>query len=167
MSFNAQRLLGSLKEAIFNRRSVREYTSEAVDDATLKRLIAAAVHAPNAVNDQPWTFTVVRSRKVREQISAAAKIHMLAIARGASIERSRSHLEDPEFDIFYQAPALIVISGNNTGPWITEDCALAAENLVLAAFAEHLGTCWIGFAQSYLNTAKGKAALRIPDAWTR
>jgi nitroreductase len=154
-----------LEEAIFNRRSVREYTGEAVDEATLKRLITAAVHAPNAVNDQPWTFTVVRSRKVMEQISAAAKLHMLATARDASIERFRSHLENPEFDIFYQAPVLIVISGNIAGPWITEDCALAAENLMLAAFAEQLGTCWIGFAQSYLNTAKGKAALHIPDAW--
>jgi len=36
---------------------------------------------------------------------------------------------------------------------------------MLAAFAERLGTCWIGFAQSYLNTADGKAALGIPDAW--
>ena len=36
---------------------------------------------------------------------------------------------------------------------------------MLAAYAEQLGTCWIGFAQAYLNTAEGKAAVGIPEAW--
>lgn len=154
-----------LKEAIFNRRSVREYSDEAVNEATIERLIAAAVQAPNAVNEQPWTFTIVRRRTLLDQISRAAKLHMLVTTSDPRIEGFRSQLENPEFDIFYHAPVLVVISGNRPGPWIKEDCALAAENLMLAAFAEQLGTCWIGFAQSYLNTAEGKAALGIPDAW--
>jgi len=36
---------------------------------------------------------------------------------------------------------------------------------MLSAFTEHLGTCWIGFAQSYLNTPKGKSVLGIPEQW--
>jgi nitroreductase len=63
--------------------------------------------------------------------------------------------------------ALVVISAKAEGPWIVEDCALAAENLMLAAFAEGLGTCWIGFAQSYLNTAAGKAAIDAPAEWVQ
>ena len=143
-----------LEEAILNRRSVREYTSEAVGEATVKRLIAAAVQAPSAINKQPWTFTVIRDRRLLEQVSHAAKLHMLATTSPQEIEVFRSQLEDPQFEIFYHAPALIVISGRSAGPWITEDCALAAENLMLAAYAEQLGTCWIGFAQAYLNTAE-------------
>jgi nitroreductase len=46
-----------------------------------------------------------------------------------------------------------------------EDCALAAENLMLAAYGEGLGTCWIGFAQGYLNTPEGKNALGLPATW--
>jgi len=134
-----------LEEAIFNRRSVREYTADAIDDATVKRLIAAAVQAPNAINEQPWTFTVVRDRRVLDQLSRAAKLHMLATTSPQEIEVFRSELEAPQFEIFYHAPALIVISGRSAGPWVTEDCALAAENLMLAAYAEQLGTCWIGF----------------------
>jgi nitroreductase len=42
---------------------------------------------------------------------------------------------------------------------------LAAENLMLAAFADGLGTCWIGYAQGYLNTTEGKDALGLPAAW--
>jgi nitroreductase len=51
---------------------------------------------------------------------------------------------------------LILISANAQEPWIVEDCALAAENLMLAAYAAGLGTCWIGFAQGFFNTVVGK-----------
>jgi|BarGraNGADG00212_2_1021979.scaffolds.fasta_scaffold72263_2 nitroreductase len=59
-------------------------------------------------------------------------------------------------------PALILISGIAQGPWVVEDCALAAENLMLAAYGVGLGTCWIGFAQGFLNTSEGKNALGLP-----
>lgn len=36
---------------------------------------------------------------------------------------------------------------------------------MLAAYGDELGTCWIGFAQSYLNTPEGKDALGLPAAW--
>ena len=52
-----------LVEAIFNRRSIREYNDEAIDQRTIERLIAAAVQAPNTVDEQPWTFTVVSGSK--------------------------------------------------------------------------------------------------------
>ena len=100
-----------VQEAIFNRRSVRQYTDEAVDDATIRQLIAAATHAPNAVNQQPWRFTVVRDREVLSRISREAKAHMLATMATQHEERFRARLSDPAFDIFYHAPALIVISG--------------------------------------------------------
>ena len=68
-------------------------------------------------------------------------------------------LSDPKFDIFYHAPVLIVISSTAESPWAVENCSLAAENLMLAARARGLGTCWIGFAQAWLATPEGKAAL--------
>jgi nitroreductase len=74
-------------------------------------------------------------------------------------------LSNPDFQIFYHAPALIVISAVQGGPWAVEDCALAAANLMLAACAEGLGTCWIGFAQSWLQTLEGKTALDLPAAY--
>jgi nitroreductase len=71
-------------------------------------------------------------------------------------------LEDPDFQLFYHAPSLIVISASQVGaPWAVEDCSLAAENLMLAAYASGLGTCWIGLAQAWLGTAEGKTALQL------
>ncbi len=156
-------------EAIFGRRSVREYQNQAIDEKTIHRLIAAATQAPSAVNQQPWTFTIVRDQAVLDQMSRAAKAHMVAtlppdMASGSRAAHFRTTLGDPAYQIFYHAPVLIVISGNAPGPWIVEDCALAAENLMLMAYSLGLGSCWIGFAQSYLNTPAGKQALGLPES---
>jgi nitroreductase len=154
-----------LSKAITGRRAVREYTKEVVDEETIRHLIDAAVHAPSAVNQQPWTFTVVRDQSVLDRISRDAKAHMLATMPASShSDHIRSLLNDPNFHIFYHAPVLILISAVAEGPWAVEDCALAAENLMLAAYAAALGTCWIGFAQSFLNTPAGKTMLGLPVA---
>jgi nitroreductase len=156
----------NIDEAITGRRAVRDYTTQAVDERTIRRLIDAAIHAPSAVNQQPWTFTVVRDKNILDRVSHDAKAHMLAnIPAGPHSDHFQSLLGDPAFHIFYYAPALILISASAHGPWIVEDCALAAENLMLAAHASGLGTCWIGFAQGFLGTANGKAALDLPAAW--
>lgn len=155
-----------INEAICGRRSTREYRAGAVDEQTIRRLIDAAVHAPSAVNQQPWTFTVVRDQSVLDRISRDAKSHMLStMPTGSQSDHFRSLLNDPNFHIFYRAPVLILISAVAQGSWIVEDCALAAENLMLSAYASRLGTCWIGFAQSFLNTSDGKEILGLPATW--
>jgi nitroreductase len=155
-----------INTAIFGRRSVREYAARSIDPQTIRSLIDAAVQAPNAVNQQPWTFTVVRDQAVLTRISDDAKRHMLAtLPLSLHSDYILERLRNPDFHIFYHAPVFILISAVEQGPWIVEDCALAAENLMLAAYAADLGSCWIGFAQSYLNTAEGKKALDLPLAW--
>ena len=155
-----------LNVAITGRRAVREYTIQSVDEKVIRSLIDAAIQAPSAVNQQPWTFTVLRDQTVLDRISREAKSHMHAtMLPNPQSDHLRPHLMDPDFHIFYHAPVLILISANAQGPWIVEDCALAAENLMLAAYAAGLGSCWIGFAQSFLNTSDGKDALGLPAAW--
>ena len=64
-------------EAIYARRAVREFTPEPVDDKVLRQLIDAAVQAPSAVNQQPWSFFVVQDKALLARISSEAKSHML------------------------------------------------------------------------------------------
>ncbi len=136
---------------------------EPVDEAMLRRLIEAATLAPSAVNEQPWLFTVIRDKVVLARISAAGKAATLASPpAGVPPHHIQEMLESPTFDIFYHAPVLIVISSATEGRWAVENCALAAENLMLAARAAGLGTCWIGFAQTWLGTPEGKDALGLP-----
>jgi nitroreductase len=152
-----------LAEAIRHRRSVRDYTPEFVTPEQIARLIEAATLAPSAVNTQPWHFTIVRDRTLLDRISADAKRHMLALVdAGHAPSGFRDHLGNPAFQIFYHAPALILISVADDDAWAHENAALAAENLMLAAFAEGLGSCWIGFAQRWLETPEGRLALDLP-----
>ena len=65
-------------ECMVAGRSARQYKQQAVDEKAIRRLIEAATEAPNAVNQQPWTFTVVRDQAVLDQVSHDAKAHMLA-----------------------------------------------------------------------------------------
>jgi nitroreductase len=150
-------------EVIYGRRAVRDFTPEPVDEKVIRQLIDAAIQAPSAVNQQPWLFTVVTDRAVLTKISGEAKAHMLRTSPVALASHHFQHiLSDANFDIFYRSPLLVVISAP-AAPWATEDCALAAENLMLAAHASGLGTCWIGFAQGWLGTSEGKSVLKLPE----
>lgn len=156
----------NIDQAISGRHSTREYTAQAVDEEVIVRLIGAATLAPSAMNQQPWRFTVVRDQALLDRISREAKACMLkTLAPGSQSERFHALLDDEHFQIFYHAPVLILISADAPGQWGVEDCALAAQNLMLSACAEGLGTCWIGFAQRYLNTQQGKQMLNLPQAW--
>jgi len=151
-----------LLEAINGRRSVREYTDAPVGDTLLRELIEAAIQAPSAINQQPWCFVVVREPSRLAHISDQAKAHLLKASLGAPAHPFRDMLNDPKFHIFYHAPVLVVIAAAQPTDWAVEDCALAAQNLMLAAHATGLGTCWIGFAQHWLTTADGKEAVGLP-----
>jgi nitroreductase len=153
-----------LMEAIFGRRSVRDYLPDPVPQEAIIRLVDAAIHAPNAINQQPWSFIVIQERSLLDQISHDAKAHLLSIRPVAAMPAHLyERLADPDFHIFYHAPALIVISAIAQGPWIVEDCALAAENLMLAAHGAGFGSCWIGFAQAWFGTPKGKEMIGVPE----
>jgi nitroreductase len=153
-------------EAIYSRRAVREYTAEAVDEDTLRKLIDAAIQAPSAVNQQPWAFCVVRDKALLARISREAKAYMLRTSvAGLLSHHFEEILGNPSFDIFYHAPVLIVISAIGESAWAVENCSLAAENLMLAARAAGLGTCWIGFAQNWLGTNEGRSALDLPAGY--
>ncbi len=153
-------------DAIYTRRSVRQFTAEPVSEASLRALIDHAVQAPSAVNEQPWSFAVVRDRAMLVGIANAAKAFVLRNPPATmNAHHVRKVLGDPDFDIFHGAPALVVISCRTHSPWAVEDCALAAENFMLAARSIGLGTCWIGYAQGWLGTSDGKAMLRLPELY--
>lgn len=154
-----------LLKAIRGRRAVRDFTGQAPSQDALRQLISAAGWAPSAMNDQPWQFTVVTDKALLDEISERAKSWMLSnMPQLRLTAHFRDLLADPAFHLFYHAPALVIISVPADQPWAVEDCALAAQNLMLAAVEFGLGTCWIGFAQGWLVSAEGRALLGLgPD----
>ena len=155
-----------LREAIYGRRATRQFTPAPIARPILERLIDAAIQAPSAVNSQPWHFTVIRSGALLGSIAAEAKSYMLRMAAfGDFPSHLRTTLAAEDYQIFYHAPALVVISARS-GEWAVEDASLAAQNLMLAAHAEGLGSCWIGFAQAWLRSKEGHHAIGLEAEYT-
>lgn len=152
-------------EAIYGRRAIRNYTAITPTRETITALIDAAIQAPSGMNRQPWTFVVVSGRTALSRCSAKAKAHLTrTMADQPLLAGFRETLTSEAFDIFYNAPALIVICATAPDPMAIKDCCLAAENLMLAAHARGLGSCWIGFSEAWLVSPEGKTDLGIPES---
>lgn len=152
-----------LQDAICGRRATRHYKLEMPTEETLRQLIEAAIWAPSAMNGQQWHFTVITRRELLDEISSETKVWIRKNEPWlADNEEVRSLLRDPDFHVLHHAPVLIVISAPADGKWTAEGCAVAAQNLMLAATGQGLGSCWIGLAQDWLNSPQGRQLIEIP-----
>jgi len=152
-------------ETIYQRRAVRSYASDTLSESTVRGLLDAAVQAPTAMHLEPWRFLVIQDRALLQRLSDRAKVIAREQLKPASGDLP-ALLASPTFNIFYDAGTLIVICGKSAGQFVTADCWLAAENLMLAACAQGLGTCCIGFAVPVLNAPEIKQELGIPTDMT-
>ena len=156
-------------DAIHLRRAVRDYAPRTIDQAVIRILLDAAVHAPTAMHEEPWSFAIIQDRTLLNRLSDSAKERVRREAQGSGSHYGKHSLElvnAPDFSVFYNAGTLIVIYSKFQGPFVEADCWLAAANLMLAACAKGLGTCVIGFAVSALNSPEWKAELKIPAEMT-
>ena len=152
-----------LMTAIYERRSIRAFTSEPVSAADVDRLIESAIQAPSSMGLEPWAFLVIEGVARLKRYSDRAKGHFAPQGLSeAGASRIRGMLTDPNFNIFHDAPMLIVVCATNEDPQSAEDCCLAAQNLMLAAHGAGLGTCPIGFSRPWLRLPETKEELRIP-----
>lgn len=110
-----------LYEAMNMRRSVRRFKTDPVPRDTLEKIVAAAMSAPTGNNAQGWMFVVVDDCETKRKIAAATQW-------GKYIA---------------EAGACVAIFCDRNAPCVVEDCSAATENLMLAAVAEGLGTCWV------------------------
>lgn len=74
-------------------------------------------------------------------------------------------LQEPDYSLYYHAPAVVIVFATDATTQSAEDCCLAAQNFMLAARAQNLGTCWIGLARPWLNLPSTKAELGIPTQY--
>jgi nitroreductase len=153
-----------LMEALSSRRAVREYLPERVEHGVLEELVDAALLAPSHMNAQPWSFTIAsRPEAVARLGRQATEALRQSMNKGSMHFEARDEILGPKFDVFYRAPALIVVCATQKGGMAEMDCAMAADSLMLAACSMGLGTCWVGFAQPWLATAAGRLALGLDD----
>lgn len=134
--------------AIKTRRSVRAFTAQQVTDEQVEKLIDAARWAPSAGNIQPWDFIIVRDSATKQGLSKAALTQK-------AIE---------------EAPVVIVVcadpmqSASRYGSrginlYCLQDTAAATQNILLAAHAMGLSTCWIGA----FKEEEAKSVVGVPN----
>jgi nitroreductase len=156
---------GVVIAAMQERRSIRTYTDRPVPDEIVERIIRAGIEAPTGMGVQPWQFIVVRNKELMRKISDYCKPILVESLQGVKDEKAlgyRTLLEDPAFNIFYNAPVLVMVIGDGRDPMSEYDCALCAGNMLLAASAMGLGGCWIGSAEVAQENEEIKNDLKIP-----
>ena len=135
-----------MNEAMSNlltRRSVRRYQDTQVPDDLLDPILEAGLYAPTGMNRQNIVMVAVRDRETRDRL-----MRMNAAVMGSQ--------NDP----FYGAPCVIVVLGDPETYPVVENGSLVLGNLMNAAHAVGLGSCWIHRAKQMFETEEGKALLR-------
>jgi len=152
-------------EAVRTRRSIRGYKPDPISDEDIKRVLDAARWAPSAANLQPWEFIVVKDPATRKKIQELVEENKKTTIKMRD-EPWRTGFSRYNTEWISMAPVHIVVCANpqKTAPHVfgreTYKYATGAaiQNLMLAACALGLGTCWL----SMFNKGKLKKTLAIP-----
>jgi len=160
------------------RRSIRRYRNEIVPHQLLLDLLKAATWAPSAHNCQPWRFAVIDQPRTKEKLARAMgkKLRADLTADGVPTEIIDADVER-SFTRLTAAPVVIVVSltveGMDTYPdqrrqnneWLmaVQSTAMAGQNLMLAARANGLGTCWM--CAPLFSPEVVRKTLNLPAHW--
>lgn len=162
-----EQISNAVLDNIYQRRSVRSYSDKEVPDEIIREIIRAGTYAPTAVNKQPWRFVVVKNRQLIDEYDDRARKAFLAAFKDTEnpdLVRYVQYLSKPKTRILYGAPVFILVFASPDA--INElDCALAAENMMLAAHSLGLGSCWIGLAAGLGNDTEFLKEAGVPEGY--
>lgn len=136
--------MNEVLRGIFERRSVRSYKKDQIPDDVMDRILKAGTYAASGRNKQASIIIAVTDKDTRDKL---AKLN----ARVMGNENA---------DPFYGAPAVIVVLADKSVRTHVYDGSLVMGNLMLAAHAEGLGSCWIHRAKEVFETEEGLEILR-------
>ena len=132
-------------DAMRNRRSILKYKPEAPPKEALQQIIDAGLYAASGHGLQTAIIVAVTDKTLRDRLS-----EMNRVIGGW----------DEGFDPFYGAPAVLIVLADRSSYNCVYDGALAMGNMMLAAHALGLGSCWINRAKQEFDSEEGKEILR-------
>ncbi|MDR3273955.1 MAG: nitroreductase family protein [Puniceicoccales bacterium] len=132
-------------DAILKRHSVRSYSKESIDGATIEKIVHAGMAAPSAMGSKPWHFIVISER---DKMSAITKIH-------------------PYSQMLLEAQCAILVCGDISAEILTDyfqqNCAAATENILIAATSFGIGSVWVGLYPNEKYRRDFKKLFNLPD----
>lgn len=135
--------MNEVVNSLINRRSVRSYQDKQVDQETLDQILEAGLYAPSGMDRQPTIMVVVQDK---ETIAYLSKLN-------AAVMNSNN-------DPFYGAPTVVIVLADATVGTYIEDGSLVMGNLMNAANALGVDSCWINRAKEVFNSQEGKELLK-------
>lgn len=135
--------MNEVQTALLTRRSYRSYKSDPIPRSVLEEILEAGTFAATGMNRQSPIMIAVTNRELRDRLAALnAKI----MGREGS-------------DPFYGAPVVVIVLAEKKYPTYLYDGSLVMGNLMLAAHAHGIGSCWIHRAREEFLLPEGKAIL--------
>lgn len=133
--------LKDLKE----RRSIRAYKPDQIKEEELQKILEAGTYAPTGMGKQSPKIVVVQDKETRDYLS---KLNAKYFPGGG------------DSDPFYGAPTVLVVLADKERPTCVEDGSLVMGNLMNAAYALGIGSCWIHRAREVFASEEGKELLK-------
>jgi nitroreductase len=152
-------------ELLAGRRSVRDYQDRDVSPEVIRDILRDTCLAPSSANGQPWQFIVVNRREWVRRLSAESKKNFVSLMEkdpDSPLKKYETHLRNPEFNVFYNAPCVVYIGGPKNCRSLSLDCSLAACYFMFAAAARGLGTCWVNLGID-IRDPEMKKEIGMPD----
>lgn len=125
------------------RRSIRKYKPDMIPDDVLNRIIEVGTYAATGMGKQSPIIIAVTNKEIRDKFS-----------------KMNAEIMGVDSDPFYGAPVVLIVLADKARPTYVYDGSLVMGNLMLAAHAEGIGSCWIHRAKEEFESAEGKAFLK-------
>lgn len=130
-------------QSLCARRSIRKYKPDQITDEALDAVLRAGTYAPSGMGKQSGAIVVVQDRDTRDLLS-----------------RLNAQIMGSTADPFYGAPTVLVVFADSRRPTYIEDGSLVLGNLLNAAYAAGLASCWIHRARETFELPEGKALMQ-------
>jgi nitroreductase/NAD-dependent dihydropyrimidine dehydrogenase PreA subunit len=172
------------RDIVLSRRSIRQYEDMPVPRAMIEQIIDLARHSPTASNDQNVGYIVVTEQELIRQTAGSifgfadrlygklqswpGKLFMRAtgLSNNRYVRRmdyARELAAGGRDIILHNAPVLLLVHGPAKGPFVCDNCSIAAANIINYAHALGLGTCFIGFMTLALRFSKSlRGKMNVP-----
>ena len=151
-------------ETIMHRRSIRRFEPKQIEETALQQILQAGLYAPCAGGRQGVIFAVCQDKKVNERLGKIKRANSnprMATATSFVSREQPSIADDPKLtNAFYDAPTVITLFAPKNFLFSVDDCAVAAENMMLAADALGIGSCYIGQGWPAFAAPYGQEILR-------
>lgn len=125
------------------RRSIRKYKPDMIPEDVINRIIEAGTYAATGMGKQSPIIIAVTNKEIRDKFS-----------------KMNAEIMGVDSDPFYGAPVVLIVLADKARPTYVYDGSLVMGNLMLAAHAEGIGSCWIHRAKEEFESAEGKAFLK-------